>query len=57
MCNAIYTNYFTIFLQTSDIVLVFFKYLLVSKNMRVMLEIQTILQKNLQTANIVNDYW
>ena len=24
---------------------------------RIMLEIQTILQKNLQTANVVSDYW
>ena len=27
------------------------------KNIRITLEIQTILQKNLQTADVVSDYW
>ena len=27
------------------------------KDLRIMLEIQTILQKNLQTADVMSDYW
>ena len=38
-------------------IICYFQTIIFKKKKKVMLEIQTISQKNLQTANVVSNYW